>query len=423
MGRTRMRRWATLLLAVWLSALLPARPLLAQDSAATYTVVAGDTLAAIAQRLGVPLDALVAANQIENPALIQVGQVLVVPGADGTVPAAAIPIADIPTETVPAQPGDTPVRVAARLGADAAQIAALNATGMDARFFPGQPLRIPAAAAPSPLYFGAITNASIPEAVTQGRTAVMELFTDRAVDLSVDWNGLPLSLTPVGDDPQHVFAFMPAPALIAPGFYPLTVAYTTGRGVPVQRTWWVTIAPGAYETQAIIVDDEKNDLLDADLTARELDYVTAVWSAVTPDLMLDGPFLRPVAEQWETTSPFGTRRAYGGGQVNGYHAGQDFGAPAGVEIRAPAAGVVAMAEPLEVRGNAVIIDHGRGVFSGYWHQSEIKVAVGQRVEAGDLIGLVGTTGLSTGNHLHWELRINGVAVDPMQFLEQDMLPR
>ncbi|MEZ4580616.1 MAG: LysM domain-containing protein [Caldilineaceae bacterium] len=60
------RRWGVLLLAVWLLALLPARPLLAQD--ATYTVVAGDTLAAIAERLGVPLDALVAANQIENPA-------------------------------------------------------------------------------------------------------------------------------------------------------------------------------------------------------------------------------------------------------------------------------------------------------------------------------------------------------------------
>ncbi|MEZ4718320.1 MAG: LysM peptidoglycan-binding domain-containing protein [Caldilineaceae bacterium] len=105
------RRWGVLLLAVWLLALLPARPLLAQD--ATYTVVAGDTLAAIAERLGVPLDALVAANQIENPALIQVGQVLVIPGADGTVPAAAIPAV-----TVPAQPGDTPVRVATRLGVD-----------------------------------------------------------------------------------------------------------------------------------------------------------------------------------------------------------------------------------------------------------------------------------------------------------------
>jgi len=75
-----------------------------------------------------------------------------------------------------------------------------------------------------------------------------------------------------------------------------------------------------------------------------------------------------------------------------------------------------MAEPMAIRGNAVIIDHGRGVLTGYWHLSEMYVVEGQEVSAGDTIGLVGTTGRSTGAHLHWELQINGVAVDPMQFL-------
>ena len=84
----------------------------------------------------------------------------------------------------------------------------------------------------------------------------------------------------------------------------------------------------------------------------------------------------------------------------------------------PAAGLVAMAEPLNVRGNAVVIDHGRGIFTGYWDLSEIKVTVGQELRTGDLIGLVGTTGLSTGAHLHWELRIYGIAVDPMQFVTE-----
>ena len=81
-----------------------------------------------------------------------------------------------------------------------------------------------------------------------------------------------------------------------------------------------------------------------------------------------------------------------------------------------------LAEPLAVRGNAVILDHGRGVFSGYWHLSEMKVSVEMEVAAGDVLGLVGNTGLSTGAHLHWELRIGGVAVDPMQFLEEDPFP-
>ena len=74
-----------------------------------------------------------------------------------------------------------------------------------------------------------------------------------------------------------------------------------------------------------------------------------------------------------------------------------------------------------MRGNAVVIDHGGGVYSGYWHMSELRVVVGQSLNTGDVIGLVGNTGLSTGAHLHWELHVYGVAVDPMQFLEEALL--
>jgi murein DD-endopeptidase MepM/ murein hydrolase activator NlpD len=69
-----------------------------------------------------------------------------------------------------------------------------------------------------------------------------------------------------------------------------------------------------------------------------------------------------------------------------------------------------------VRGNAVMIDHGGGVVTGYWHLQRIAVQPGTLVHAGDVIGEVGTTGLSTGPHLHWEMRIGGVAVDPLQWL-------
>ena len=82
---------------------------------------------------------------------------------------------------------------------------------------------------------------------------------------------------------------------------------------------------------------------------------------------------------------------------------------------APASGTVVLAEPLDVRGNAVVIDHGAGVFTGYWHLSQIDVQAGQQVKPGDQLGLVGTTGLSTGNHLHWEMRVHGIAVDPLQW--------
>jgi murein DD-endopeptidase MepM/ murein hydrolase activator NlpD len=71
---------------------------------------------------------------------------------------------------------------------------------------------------------------------------------------------------------------------------------------------------------------------------------------------------------------------------------------------------------LEVRGNATIIDHGWGVFTGYWHQSEIDVQVGNLVEVGQVIGLVGGSGRVSGPHLHWELWVNGIPVDPLEWL-------
>jgi murein DD-endopeptidase MepM/ murein hydrolase activator NlpD len=80
-------------------------------------------------------------------------------------------------------------------------------------------------------------------------------------------------------------------------------------------------------------------------------------------------------------------------------------------------GTVVLAEPLDVRGQSVIIDHGLGVFSGFWHLSRIDVTVGQKVGKEQVIGLVGNTGLSTGPHLHWEMRVLGVPVDPFQWTQ------
>jgi hypothetical protein len=83
-----------------------------------------------------------------------------------------------------------------------------------------------------------------------------------------------------------------------------------------------------------------------------------------------------------------------------------------------AAGRVVFAAPLTVRGNATIIDHGWGVYSGVWHQSQMLVNVGDMVEQGQVIGLVGGTGRATGAHLHWEVWVNGVQVNPLDWLDQ-----
>jgi murein DD-endopeptidase MepM/ murein hydrolase activator NlpD len=124
----------------------------------------------------------------------------------------------------------------------------------------------------------------------------------------------------------------------------------------------------------------------------------------------------------EFTSLYGRQRVYHGTGtdlvIEGFHTGLDFAGGEGLQISAPAPGKVVFAAPLTVRGNATIIDHGWGVYSGFWHQSQIFVNVGDTVEQGQVIGLVGGTGRVTGAHLHWEVWVNGVQVDPLNWLDQ-----
>jgi murein DD-endopeptidase MepM/ murein hydrolase activator NlpD len=97
------------------------------------------------------------------------------------------------------------------------------------------------------------------------------------------------------------------------------------------------------------------------------------------------------------------------------HTGVDIGASSGTPIKAADDGVVVMAGPNGGYGNWTLIDHGGGLATGYGHQSSIGVSRGQRVSRGQVIGRVGSTGASTGPHLHWEVRVNGNPVDPMRW--------
>lgn len=131
-------------------------------------------------------------------------------------------------------------------------------------------------------------------------------------------------------------------------------------------------------------------------------------------------FQLPIASYLEISSYFGARRSYNGGPYNSSHEGTDFAAYGGTAVTAPAAGTIVLAEPLAARGGAVIIDHGLSVYSGYYHLSNVIATVGQIVQPGDIVGEVGTTGLSTGNHLHWDFLVAGQWVDALAWLEQDM---
>ena len=160
--------------------------------------------------------------------------------------------------------------------------------------------------------------------------------------------------------------------------------------------------------------------IDQQSIADERERLFAIWEQNSESAQWDGPFQVPIDTYLEISSSFGARRSYNGGPYRTYHEGVDYSAFGGTAVLAPASGTVVVAELLFVRGNAVIIDHGLGIYSGFYHLSSLAVSVGDTVQQGQKVGEVGTTGLSTGNHLHWDLLVDGVWVDGQAWLEQEM---
>jgi murein DD-endopeptidase MepM/ murein hydrolase activator NlpD len=142
-----------------------------------------------------------------------------------------------------------------------------------------------------------------------------------------------------------------------------------------------------------------------------------VFAVSAPEPLWTSSFRAPVTAP--ATDSFGTRRTFNG-KLASVHKGMDFRAAMGTPVRAGNSGVVVLARPLYFEGNCVIIDHGLGLFTLSMHFSRIDVKEGQRVAAGDQLGLSGATGRVTGPHLHWAVRWQGAYLDPAKLLRLDL---
>lgn len=200
-------------------------------------------------------------------------------------------------------------------------------------------------------------------------------------------------------------ALLPTTPLDRPGTFKIQV---TGAG----QTEEVTIKLGdrKFPTQSIWLSGKGSDGTD-----YEFDRVDAFKKLVTPEKLWSGKFLRP--NQGPLTSGYGIRRYYNGVFAKDYyHRGVDYAGSQGSPVVAPAAGRVALvgrvSQGFKLHGNTIGIDHGQGVTTIYLHLSKINVKEGDLVKPGQVIGAVGSTGASTGPHLHWGLYVNGLSVDP-----------
>lgn len=211
---------------------------------------------------------------------------------------------------------------------------------------------------------------------------------------------------------------IPVDRTTPPGPVPVAIAVAGEPPGRVLNTGF-TVLPSGFDSTVIQLPDNLVSTLDPATIAAENATLAAVFANVSARRIWQRRFLWPVVGAVSAT--FGQDRTYQPGSVVGFHSGLDIAAPTGAAVNAAQNGVVVFAEFLPIHGNTVILDHGWGIFSAYSHLLAIEVATGGTVFAGQTIGLVGNTGRSVGPHLHLEIRVHNVPLDPLPWIDTDVL--
>ncbi len=251
-----------------------------------------------------------------------------------------------------------------------------------------------------------------PRVVRQGASFVVAIDAPEAGFASVAFNNQFISLLREG---SRFFTILGLDALTPPGPMPLVVAVADAGGTPImRRETLIDVTEANWPIEVVELDESNSDLLNPLVIAEDKAIRGPVQTIETPERHWDGIFDQP--STGVITSSYGFLRSYNSRKPEEYHTGLDFGADSGSPVLAPNAGVVAWVGQTRRRGNGVLIDHGGGIFSGYYHMSEVFSTPGQVVNTGEFLGRIGATGLATGPHLHWELVVHGVTVDPVQWI-------
>ncbi len=255
-----------------------------------------------------------------------------------------------------------------------------------------------------------------PMELAQGGTLAIEVQSNREVTLTGTLGELTLDFVEL-EGSYWALAGFASWAAVGPGQIVVGARSTLGEQVLVTDV--VTVTYGQFPSEVIDIPTEREYLLDPEIVREERERLEAIYAQRSSSKLWDDVFGYPV-DKLTITSAYGAIRQYDTGP--GRHAGVDLDGETGEPAYAAASGRVALSEALQVRGNTVIIDHGLGIYSIYCHLSDLVIQEGEAVSKGQVIGHLGSTGLSTGTHLHWELRVGGVAVDPFEWTRRRILP-
>lgn len=252
--------------------------------------------------------------------------------------------------------------------------------------------------------------------IANGRSAII-LF-DKEKDISYEKLVVGKRSYTVFEHPlksTKMYAILPVSYYQEPKNQKVTVVYKKS-GKTLSKALFFKVIEGVYEKEQIQVQKSKvNPKSEAvkKRTAKEYAHAMKIYGTVTPKNYVKSEYIVPMNSK--ITSSFGKARVYNS-TLNGYHSGTDFRAKIGTPIIASNSGKVVLAQDRFYAGKSIVIDHGQGIYTCYYHLSEFKVKEGDMVEKAQIIGLSGDTGRITGPHLHFSVRVGGLQVDPLQLI-------
>ncbi len=416
------------------------------DRGLTHSVAVGETLASIAAAYTRTEAELLTLNNLERVDEIFIGQeLLIVANPDATAPTMAPDALAIATPAddelralqVPAeqgqhtfsrfgepleaflhtvQSGETLFEIGLRYGQTVEAITRANNILNPNLLRVGQRLIIPGIQLPRlaqdlPAIVESFTID--PLVFEEGRTGRVELRTTDGATVSARFLGSELQVITRDEGRRHNI-LIGIPMFTEMAVYPLSLEVESASGETEAISANLQVISGGYWRQSITIGD--SELLARSVEEDEITLLAGLTDVFTPDRWWNSSISLPAAAA--INALFGTLRSYNGSPFDRYHRGVDFAGAPGSSVMAAADGSVVMVDRLQIRGNTVLIDHGWGVFTLYAHLHDTFVAPGSQVTTGQFIGTIGSTGRSTGPHLHWELWLNGINVDPMQWVQE-----